>query len=87
MDNNLIVNYLRYTSCLEIEKANSGHPGVALGGAPIVFSIFKNMFFNPKDATYINRDRVVFSAGHASSLIYACMNMFGYDITVDDLLF
>lgn len=85
MDNNLIVNYLRYTSCLEIEKANSGHPGVALGGAPIVFSIFKNMFFNPKDATYINRDRVVFSAGHASSLIYACMNMFGYDITVDDL--
>ena len=85
MEENIVTNYLRYTACLEIERANSGHPGIALSGAPIIYSIFKNMFFNAKDSRFINKDRVVFSAGHASALIYACMNLFGFDISTDDL--
>ena len=84
MDNNA-VKYLRTTSVLEIENANSGHPGVALGGTEIVYSIFKNAFFNPKDEKFLNRDRIVFSAGHASALIYACLHLFNFDVSVSEL--
>lgn len=83
--NETLVNYLRVTSCLEIEKAGSGHPGVCLDGAPIAFSIFKNAKRDCKNPRWENRDRVVFSAGHASALVYACLNLFGYDMTVSDL--
>ena len=82
---NLLTNYLRVTSCLEIEKANSGHPGVALGSAPIFLALYKNMFFNPKDSKYINRDRIVFSAGHASALVYATLHLFGFNVSTKDL--
>ncbi len=81
----LLINYMRVTSCLEIERANSGHPGVALGSAPIFLALYKNMFFNPKDPKYINRDRVVFSAGHASALVYATLHLFGFDVSNKDL--
>lgn len=81
----LLTGYLRVTSCLEIEKANSGHPGVALDGAPIFLALYKNMFFNPKDPRYINRDRIVFSAGHASALIYATLHLFGFNVSNKDL--
>ena len=83
--NETLVNYLRITSCLEIEKAGSGHPGVCLDGAPIAFSIFKNAKRDCKNAKWENRDRIVFSAGHASALVYACLNLFGYDVSVSDL--
>ena len=83
--NETLVNYLRITSCLEIEKAGSGHPGVCLDGAPIAFSIFKNAKRDCKNPKWENRDRIVFSAGHASALVYACLNLFGYDISVADL--
>ncbi len=81
----LLTGYLRVTSCLEIEKANSGHPGVALDGAPIFLALYKNMSFNPKDPKYINRDRIVFSAGHASALIYATLHLFGFNVSNKDL--
>ncbi len=81
----LLTNFTRVTSCLEIEKANSGHPGVALGASAIFVALYKNMFFNPKDPKYINRDRVVFSAGHASALIYATLHLFGFNVTKKDL--
>lgn len=82
---NLLVNYLRLTSCLEIEKAKSGHPGIALGSAPIVYSIYKNAFIMPNVPDFFNRDRIVVSAGHASSLIYACLHLFGFGITNSQL--
>ncbi|MBQ9792471.1 MAG: transketolase [Clostridia bacterium] len=85
MINNLTSNYLRLTSVLQIKEANSGHPGVCLGAAPIAFSIYKNALVNPNDPNFINRDRIVFSAGHASALIYSCLNLFGFNITVDDM--
>ena len=81
---NEIVNYLRVTSALEIAKANSGHPGICLGGASIAYSIYKNANILPSCPKHINRDRIVFSAGHASALYYACLHLFGYDVSVQD---
>lgn len=82
---NLLVNYLRVTSTLEIERANSGHPGIALSSAPIVYSIYKCANVLPKQPNFINRDRIVFSAGHASALIYAALHLFSFAISVEDL--
>ena len=80
-----IINYLRYNSALMVTNAKSGHPGVCLGASPIAYSIYKNAFVDPCQPNMISRDRIVFSAGHASALIYSCLNLFGYDISVDDL--
>ncbi len=84
MDKSL-VDYLRITSCLQIERASSGHPGIALSGAPLVYSIYKNAFVLPEKPKFFNRDRIVISAGHASALIYSCLHLFGYDVTLTDL--
>ncbi len=85
MKDTLATNYLRVTSALEINLANSGHTGTSLGAAPIMFSMYKNALIDGKNPYFLNRDRIVFSAGHASALIYACLNLFGFDISVDDL--
>ena len=69
-----------------INKANSGHPGMALGSAPILYTLFTNhMVANPKDPNWINRDRFVLSAGHASSLLYAMLHLAGYELSLEDL--
>ena len=64
------VNNLRLMSLYEIEKANSGHPGMALSSAPILYSLYANvMNYSPLDDKNIFRDRFVMSAGHGSSLL------------------
>lgn len=69
-----------------INKANSGHPGMALGSAPILYTLFSNhLVANPKDPEWINRDRFVLSAGHASSLLYAILHLAGYELSLEDL--
>lgn len=85
MIDNLVSNYLRVTSVLQIKQANSGHPGICLGAAPIALSIYKNVIINPKEPNFLNRDRVVFSAGHCSALVYSLLNLFGFDISTEDL--
>ena len=85
MKDKLATDYLRVTSALQINKANSGHSGICLGAAPIIFSIYKNALVNPKDPNFINRDRIVFSAGHCSALIYSCLHLLGFDISLEDL--
>ena len=78
---------LRILSCDMISYAGSGHPGIALGAAPILFTTYVNhMRINPKDPNWINRDRFVLSAGHGSALLYAMLFMAGYDVTIDDLV-
>lgn len=80
------INSLRVLSVDMISVANSGHPGICLGAAPIIFSIYTNhLRFNPADPNWANRDRFVMSAGHGSALLYATLFMAGYDISIDDL--
>lgn len=73
--------------CIDmINKANSGHPGMALGSAPILYTLFtKHMNIDPTKPNWVNRDRFVLSAGHASSLLYSLLHLCGYGLTIDDL--
>ncbi len=73
--------------CIDmINKAKSGHPGVALGGAPALYTLFSKHFVaSGKDPMWVNRDRFVLSAGHGSSLLYAILHLSGYPISLDDL--
>ena len=80
-----IINTMRKLALDEIAEANSGHPGVALGLAPALFAVYKNANIYPKDANWFNRDRIVLSGGHASSVLYATLFLFGYDLSLEDL--
>ena len=82
----LCIAAIRSTCIDMINASNSGHPGMALGSAPILYTLFKNhIVANPYDATWINRDRFVLSAGHASALLYTMLHLCGYRISMDDL--
>ncbi len=81
------ISSLRVLSVDMISYAKSGHPGICLGAAPIVYTLFANhLKFNPQDPNWYNRDRFVLSAGHGSALLYATLFMAGYDISIDDLV-
>lgn len=82
----LTVNAIRVLSAEAIQKAKSGHPGMPLGAAPIGYSIFTNMVFNPKDTKFDNRDRFVLSAGHASMLDYSLYYLFGFGLKKEDIM-
>ena len=80
------VNELRVLSCEMITNAKSGHPGIALGAAPILYSLYANVLVvSPNDDKNINRDRFVLSAGHGSSILYATLHAMGFDISKLDL--
>lgn len=80
------VNTLRALSVDQIEKANSGHPGLPLGAAPMAYALWaKHLKANPKQSDWIDRDRFVLSAGHGSALLYALLHVAGYDVTLEDL--
>ena len=82
----LVVNTIRFLSVDQVERAKSGHPGMPLGASHIIYLIFDRFLkFNPKNPRWINRDRFVLSAGHASAMLYSTLFMFGYDITLEDL--
>lgn len=69
-----------------IEEAGSGHPGIVLGAAPILYTLFlKHLRFTPEVPDFYNRDRFIMSAGHGSSLLYSVLYFAGYDISLDDL--
>ncbi|MBN2570568.1 MAG: transketolase [Ignavibacteriales bacterium] len=82
----LCINTLRTLSIDAIQKANSGHPGMALGAAPILFLLYsKIMKYNPENSQWFNRDRFILSAGHASALLYSILHLVGYNISLDDI--
>lgn len=82
----LCVAAIRATVIDGINKANSGHPGMSIGSAPILYTLFtKHLVADPKNPNWINRDRFVLSAGHASMLLYTMLHVAGYDISMDDL--
>ncbi len=83
---NLAVNTIRVLSAEAVEKANSGHPGMPLGAAPMAYTLWaKQMKHNPKNSKWEDRDRFVLSAGHGSMLIYSLLHIFGYDVTIEDI--
>jgi transketolase len=78
-------NTIRFLCADMVQEANSGHPGAPMGLADIVTVLSDNIKHNPKDTKWLNRDRLVFSGGHASSMVYSLLHLWGYDITKEDL--
>ncbi|MCU9611962.1 transketolase [Caldibacillus lycopersici] len=82
----LSITSIRTLSIDAIEKANSGHPGMPMGSAPMAYTLWtKYMNHNPKNPTWFNRDRFVLSAGHGSMLLYSLLHLSGYDVSIDDI--
>ncbi|AUF83575.1 transketolase [Mesoplasma syrphidae] len=80
------LNALRILGVEAVNKANSGHPGIVLGAAPMVFTLFtKIMKQNPQNPKWFDRDRFVLSAGHGSALLYSALHLSGYDLSIKDL--
>ncbi len=81
------VNAIRVLSADAIQKANSGHPGLPLGTAPIAYELFsKHMNYNPQNPEWINRDRFVLSGGHGSMLLYSLLHLFGIgNLSLDEV--
>lgn len=80
------INTIRVLSAEAVQKANSGHPGLPLGAAPIAYSVWaKHMKHNPKNPNWLNRDRFILSAGHGSAMLYSLLHLFGYDVSMEDL--
>ena len=83
----LAVNTIRTLSIDAIQKANSGHPGLPMGAAPMAYVLWRN-FLNVNPATHrewSNRDRFVLSAGHGSAMLYSLLHLAGYELSIDDL--
>lgn len=86
MDVKTAVNAIRILSADQVQRANSGHPGLPLGAAPIAYELWANhMIHNPRNPRWINRDRFILSAGHGSSMLYSLLHLFGYDLPLSEL--
>ncbi len=82
----LCINTLRMLAADAVQQANSGHPGLPLGAAPMAYVLWtKFLKHNPRNPLWPNRDRYVHSAGHGSALLYALLHMTGYDLSLDEL--
>lgn len=82
----LAVNTIRMLSVAQIQAANSGHPGLPLGAAPMAYVLYRNhLNVTPQDTKWFNRDRFVLSAGHGSAMLYSLQHLAGFNVTTDDL--
>ena len=82
----LTVNTIRFLAAEAVQKANSGHPGLPMGAAPIAYALWaRNMKFNPQNPRWTNRDRFILSAGHGSMLVYSLLHLFGFDLDLEEL--
>ena len=80
------VNAIRTLSIAQIEKANSGHPGLPMGASPMAYALFNKVLkANPSNPSFFNRDRFVLSAGHGSAMLYALLHLSGYGVGIEDL--
>ena len=82
----LAINTIRFLAVDGVQKANSGHPGMPMGCAPIGYTLFaKYMNYNPSNPKWYNRDRFILSAGHGSMLLYSLLHLSGYEVSMEDL--
>ncbi len=82
----LAINTIRMLSIDAVQKANSGHPGLPLGAAPMAYALWQShLRHNPRNPHWTNRDRFILSAGHGSMLIYALLHLTGYDVSLDEI--
>jgi len=80
------INTIRFLAVDGVQKARSGHPGTPMGATTIVYVLWDRFLkHNPANPTWLNRDRFILSAGHASMLLYALLYLTGYDLSLDDL--
>ncbi|RLA63144.1 MAG: transketolase [Epsilonproteobacteria bacterium] len=80
-----MANTIRFLAADMVQKANSGHPGAPMGLADIAVVLSEKLSHNPRNPKWLNRDRLVFSGGHGSALIYSLLHLWGYDVSLDDL--
>jgi transketolase len=82
----LCINTIRFLSVDAVQKADSGHPGLPLGAAPMAYVLWTRfLHHNPTDANWFNRDRFVLSAGHGSMLLYSLLHLTGYDLSMEEI--
>ncbi|WP_208559680.1 transketolase [Marinilactibacillus kalidii] len=82
----MAVDTIRTLSIDGVQKANSGHPGLPMGAAPMAYTLWtRHLKVNPKNSKWFDRDRFVLSAGHGSMLLYSLLHLAGYDVKIDDL--
>lgn len=82
----LCVNTIRTLAIDAVQRANSGHPGMPLGAAPMAWVLWsRHLKHDPTDPSWFDRDRFVLSGGHGSMLLYALLHLFGYDVSMEDL--
>ena len=82
----LCINTMRFLAVDAIQKANSGHPGMPMGAAPMAYVLWTRFLrHNPSNPQWPGRDRFVLSAGHGSMLLYSLLHLTGYDLSLDDL--
>src|SRR5882762_5654050 len=82
----LCINTIRALSLDAVQKANSGHPGLPLGAAPMAYVLWTRFLrHNPKNSKWENRDRFLLSAGHGSMLLYSLLHLSGYDLSLDEI--
>ena len=82
----LCIDTMRFLSVDMVQKANSGHPGMPLGAAPMAYVLWTRWLkHNPRNPNWVDRDRFVLSAGHGSALLYSLLHLTGYDLSLDDI--
>lgn len=82
----LAVNAIRTLSIDQVEQANSGHPGLPMGAAPMAYALWaEHLNVNPDNSEWFNRDRFILSAGHGSAMLYSLLHLTGYDVSMNDL--
>lgn len=82
----LCINTIRFLSVDAVQKANSGHPGMPLGAAPMAYALWTGLLkHNPRNPNWFDRDRFVLSAGHGSMLLYSLLHLTGYDLSLEDI--
>src|SRR5436190_14379896 len=82
----LCINTIRMLAVDGVQKANSGHPGLPMGAAPMAYALWtRHLKHNPKNPKWFDRDRFILSAGHGSMLLYSLLHLTGYDLSLDDI--